>query len=60
MPSFTIARFLGGVTYWGYCQRHKGQEKNIIVFASGLVLGESIASLVNLALAAMHVPQLTV
>jgi uncharacterized oligopeptide transporter (OPT) family protein len=58
MPSFTIARAIGGVFYWVYCRRNKGQEGNIIVLASGLVLGESVASLVNLALKAMHSPQL--
>jgi len=57
MPSFTVARVLGGATYWAYCRRNNGQEKNIIVFASGLVLGESIASLINLALTAMQIPR---
>ena len=58
LPSFTIARAIGGIFYWLYCRHKKGQEGNIIVLASGLVLGESVASLVNLALKAMHSPQL--
>ncbi|RYP41074.1 hypothetical protein DL767_001235 [Monosporascus sp. MG133] len=56
-PSFTITRAIGGLMYYTYKKRNKG-EGNIMVFASGLVLGESIASLVTLGLTAIHVPHL--
>jgi uncharacterized oligopeptide transporter (OPT) family protein len=58
MPSFTITRALGGLFFWAHKRRNEGREGNIMVLASGLVLGESIASLVTLALTAAHAPQL--
>lgn len=57
LPSFTITRALGGLFYK---RRNKGREGNIMVLASGLVLGEAIASLATLALTAAHAPQLGV
>lgn len=41
-----------------YKQRNKGREGNIMVHASGLMLGEAIASLATLAQTAAHAPQL--
>jgi uncharacterized oligopeptide transporter (OPT) family protein len=58
LPSFSITRALGGLFYGAYIHRRKGREGNIIVLASGLVLGESIASLVNVALTALRAPEL--
>jgi uncharacterized oligopeptide transporter (OPT) family protein len=58
MPSFTLARAAGGVFFWAYQQRIKRPEGNIIVLASGLVLGESVTSLISLALTALQAPQL--
>ena len=57
-PSFTITRAVGGIFYWAYKRRRGGLESNIIVVASGLILGESVASLTSLALTAMRAPQL--
>lgn len=51
-------RALGGLFFVVYKRRNKGREGNIMVLASGLVLGESIASLASLALTAAHAPQL--
>ncbi len=58
MPSFSMTRALGGVFYWAYTHRRKGREGNIIVLASGLVLGESVASLVNVAFTALRASEL--
>lgn len=60
LPSFTITRALGGLFFAAYKRRNKGREGNIMVLASGLVLGETIASLATLALTAAHAPQLGV
>lgn len=45
--------------YWYYCFRLKGDKNRIVVFASGLVLGEGLASILNLGLEAANVPQFT-
>ncbi|KAK3673251.1 OPT super [Recurvomyces mirabilis] len=57
-PSFTIARTAGGVLAWWWT-RWKGREETpMIVLASGLILGEGLVSIVNLALASGGVPHL--
>jgi len=53
-----MTRALGGVFYWAHTHRRKGREGNIIVLASGLVLGESVASLVNVAFTALRASEL--
>jgi OPT family oligopeptide transporter len=57
-PSFTLARTIGGlISLWW--RRWKGRsETPIIVLASGLILGEGLFSIVNLALASLKVPHL--
>ncbi len=58
VPSFTMARTIGGLVSWYWC-RYKGrQETPVIVLASGLILGEGVFSIVNLALASVRVPHL--
>lgn len=50
-PSFTITRIVGAVFYWACANfgREKGRKNNdLLVLASGLVLGESVASLTGL------------
>ncbi|KAK4674859.1 OPT superfamily [Podospora pseudopauciseta] len=50
-PSFTITRIMGAVFYWACANfgREKGRKNNdLLVLASGLVLGESVASLTGL------------
>lgn len=57
-PSFTLARAVGGFTSW-YWVQYKGYDESVIVIlASGLILGEGVSSIVNLALAAWGVPHL--
>ena len=57
-PSFTLARAFGGLMSW-YWQIWRGREETpVIVVASGLILGEGIISIVNLALASAKVPHL--
>lgn len=51
-------RALRGLVFWAYERHRRGTKGHIIVLASGLVLGESVASLVGLALTAMRAPQL--
>lgn len=58
VPSFTLARAVGGFVsaYWrGWKGR---EEETIVVLASGLILGEGVMSIVNLVLAGLHVPHL--
>lgn len=58
VPSFTLARTIGGIINWywkGYRQR---EETPVIVLASGLILGEGLISIVNLLLAMWEVKHL--
>ncbi|KAL5403459.1 hypothetical protein PMIN06_009754 [Paraphaeosphaeria minitans] len=57
-PSFTLARTIGGlISLWW--RRWKGRsETQIVVLASGLILGEGLFSIVNLGLASLKVPHL--
>ena len=58
VPSFTLARTIGGMINWywkGYRQR---EETRVIVLASGLILGEGLISIVNLLLAMWEVKHL--
>lgn len=58
VPSFTLARAVGGVVSW-YWRRYKGREETpVIVLASGLILGEGVCSIINLCLASLGVPHL--
>ncbi|KAF1969504.1 OPT superfamily oligopeptide transporter [Bimuria novae-zelandiae CBS 107.79] len=57
-PSFTLARTIGGlISLWW--RRWKGRsETQIVVLASGLILGEGLFSIVNLGLASLELPHL--
>ena len=58
VPSFTLARAIGGLVNW-YWRVHLGREDTpVIVLASGLILGEGVVSIVNLLLASLQVPTL--
>lgn len=60
-PSFTIARFLGGITAHLWLRAHRGNfnmKTKMIVFSSGLVLGEGIFSIVNMIFTHLGVPHL--
>ena len=58
VPSFTLARTIGGLVnwYWRSCRRR--EETPLIVLASGLILGEGVMSIINLLLASFKVPHL--
>ncbi|KAL9123437.1 MAG: hypothetical protein Q9187_000007 [Circinaria calcarea] len=58
VPSFTLARTIGGLGNWYWRSYHKREEAPVIVLASGLILGEGVVSIVNLLLASLKVPHL--
>ncbi|KAM7205140.1 OPT superfamily oligopeptide transporter [Naviculisporaceae sp. PSN 640] len=51
LPSFSIIRALGGLLSAAYLHLTKDHRGSTVVFASGLVLGESLSSLVTVLLA---------
>ncbi|KAG5357047.1 putative oligopeptide transporter [Yarrowia sp. C11] len=53
VPSFTLARFLGGVIAYFYQKRHPDAHIDIIVCSSGLILGEGIMSIITMLLTAL-------
>lgn len=60
-PSFTIARFIGGCIAYIWLRTHHGDgsaKTNMIVFSSGLVLGEGICSIFNMIFTSVGVPHL--
>ncbi|KUJ23027.1 oligopeptide transporter-like protein [Mollisia scopiformis] len=58
VPSFTLARAIGGFVNWYWKAYRKRDETPIVVLASGLILGEGVVSIVNLLLASASVPHL--
>lgn len=60
VPSFTIARFIGGLTsHLWLKKRHRGNlnmKTNMIVFSSGLVLGEGICSIIVMVFNTLDIP----
>ena len=58
VPSFTLARAIGGLINWYWRSYRRREETPIVVLASGLILGEGVVSIVNLALASASVPHL--
>ncbi|EHA18219.1 hypothetical protein ASPNIDRAFT_176338, partial [Aspergillus niger ATCC 1015] len=63
VPSFTLARAIGGLIAWWWARGHSNKEadsasSSVVVLASGLILGEGIISIVNLLLASGGVPHL--
>lgn len=56
VPSFTLARAIGGLMAW-YWKTYLGkQETPLVVVASGLVLGEGVVSILSLGMASVGVP----
>lgn len=56
VPSFTLARAIGGLMNW-YWKIYLGkQETPLVVVASGLVLGEGVVSILSLVMASAGVP----
>lgn len=58
VPSFTLARSIGGISTWYWRSYLKREETPIVVLASGLILGEGVVSIVNLLMASLNVPHL--
>lgn len=58
VPSFTLARTVGGLVNWYWRIYRKREDTPVIVLASGLILGEGVVSIVNLGLASLGVPHL--
>lgn len=58
VPSFTLARAIGGTINWYWRIYRQRDETPVIVLASGLILGEGVISIVNLVLASLDVPHL--
>ena len=59
VPSFTVARFLGGAASHLWLRRHGGnlaRKTSMIVFSSGLVLGEGVCSIVVMLMSSLGVP----
>ncbi|KAF3766005.1 hypothetical protein M406DRAFT_97427 [Cryphonectria parasitica EP155] len=58
VPSFTLARTVGGLVAWWW-RRVRGREDTpLIVLASGFILGEGFLSIVNLLMQSAGVPHL--
>lgn len=58
VPSFTLARAVGGLLAWYWVSIRKQSETPLVLLASGLILGEGLLSILNLALASASVPHL--
>ena len=58
VPSFTLARAIGGVVTAYWVGLKKREEETVVVLASGLILGEGVVSILNLVLASLRVPHL--
>ncbi|KAK7948354.1 uncharacterized protein PG986_009240 [Apiospora aurea] len=58
VPSFTLARTIGGISSWFWRSILKKQDTPLIVLASGFILGEGFLSIVNLLLQSGKVPHL--
>lgn len=58
IPSFTLARAVGGLITAYWVKYKKRDEESVIVLASGFILGEGVISIVNLILASLKVPHL--
>lgn len=57
-PSFTLARTVGGVIAWWWRRGEGRQDTQLIVAASGFILGEGFLSIVNLLMQSAGVPHL--
>ncbi|KAK4455565.1 OPT oligopeptide transporter protein-domain-containing protein [Podospora aff. communis PSN243] len=58
VPSFTLARTIGGVLAWWWRSIKGWQDTPLIVLASGFILGEGFLSIVNLIMQSIGVPHL--
>ncbi|KAH3665739.1 hypothetical protein OGAPHI_003927 [Ogataea philodendri] len=62
IPSFTLARFVGGLLSYVWLQKmalgNSDARVRLIIFSSGLVLGEGLFSVMNMILTSLNVPHL--
>ncbi|KAH7320315.1 OPT oligopeptide transporter protein-domain-containing protein [Stachybotrys elegans] len=58
VPSFTLARAIGGIFAWYWNRVMKRSSTPLIILASGFILGEGFLSIVNLLLQSLRVPHL--
>ncbi|KAK4166198.1 putative oligopeptide transporter [Cladorrhinum sp. PSN259] len=58
VPSFTLARTIGGLLSWWWRSRMRWEDTPLIVLASGFILGEGFLSIVNLLMESAGVPHL--
>ncbi|KAI1109475.1 OPT oligopeptide transporter protein-domain-containing protein [Nemania sp. NC0429] len=58
VPSFTLARTIGGLLNWYWRVRLRRDDTPLIVLASGFILGEGFLSIINLMLQSAQVPHL--
>jgi uncharacterized oligopeptide transporter (OPT) family protein len=56
VPSFTLARAMGGMLSWYWQSGRRREETPIVILASGLILGEGVSSIINLLMASYNVP----
>ncbi|KAK9368398.1 OPT oligopeptide transporter protein-domain-containing protein [Lipomyces kononenkoae] len=57
-PSFTLARFVGGLAAWYLKSRsgHHSESVALVISASGLVLGEGLFSVVTMIMTSLNIP----
>ncbi|ROW16925.1 hypothetical protein VPNG_01308 [Cytospora leucostoma] len=58
VPSFTLARTVGGLVAWWWRRKAGREDTPLIVLASGFILGEGFLSIVNLLMESSGVPHL--
>lgn len=58
VPSFTLARTVGGLITWYWQSYKKRHETPAVIAASGLILGEGLFSIVKLILTRLSIPHL--
>ncbi|KAG7880020.1 hypothetical protein KL905_001513 [Ogataea polymorpha] len=62
VPSFTLARFVGGLVSYFWLRKvtpgNSDARVRLIIFSSGLVLGEGLFSVLNMLLTSLNVPHL--
>ncbi|KHN99272.1 Oligopeptide transporter OPT superfamily [Metarhizium album ARSEF 1941] len=59
VPSFTLARAAGGVVCWYWTRILRRPNTQLIILASGFILGEGFLSIANLILQGLKVPHLS-
>jgi len=56
VPSFTLARAIGGLLNWYWRSVLKRKDTPLIILASGFILGEGLLSIANLIMQSSGVP----